>query len=63
MGLTLLRVELRRPPARRSRLWMLIGWCSVLGSAGVAGGGVGAMLRFAGGVRGLGGLRARPAGR
>ena len=28
MGLTLPRIEPGRPPARRSRFWTLIGWCS-----------------------------------
>ena len=35
----------------------------MMGSAGAAGGGAGAMLQFSGGARCLGGLRARPAGR
>ena len=35
----------------------------MMGSAGAAGEGAGAMLWFTGGARGLGGLRARPVGR
>ena len=63
MSLTWLRIESWRPPAGWSGFWTLIGWSS--GGRlrdGYCWSGIEASLWFTGGARGLGDLRARPAG-